>query len=431
MDILELSSRTIDSGTITEPTNRITNELTELADGLALVESFSHSAVLDTGDGLVAFDASASMTGSAVVDAIRTWSAAPVVDLVYTHGHADHIGGSFAFAADAEARGHRLPTVRGHERVDARIDRYELTNDWNMLINQRQFGGIPSDMGLTLTEGAARFIPASTLRPDVTFADVHTFEVGDTTIELHHARGETDDHLWAWLPERRWLFSGDFIIWNYPNAGNPQKVQRYAAEWAAALRRMISQGPELLIPAHGLPIEGRERIATVLDDIATTLESLVEQVIAMMNAGETLDAIIHTVTVPQSVLDKPYLRPYYDEPEFVVRNIWRLNGGWWDGAASRLKPAPDAVLATELSALVGGPEVLIRRATELVDTDLRLACHLADLAGWAAPDDRGIHAERAAIYDRRRHAEPSLMSQGIFRSASRASAEVAERPEVG
>ena len=48
MDILELSSRTIDSGTITEPTNRVTNELTELADGLALVESFSHSAVLDT-----------------------------------------------------------------------------------------------------------------------------------------------------------------------------------------------------------------------------------------------------------------------------------------------------------------------------------------------------------------------------------------------
>ena len=431
MDILELSSRPIDSGTITEPTNRVTNELTELADGLALVESFSHSAVLDTGDGLVAFDASASMTGSAVVDAIRTWSDAPVVDLVYTHGHADHIGGSFAFAADAEARGHRLPTVRGHERVAARIDRYELTNDWSMLINQRQFGGIPSDMGLTLTEGAARFIPRATLRPDVTFADVHRFAVGDVAIELHHARGETDDHLWAWLPEKRWLFSGDFIIWNYPNAGNPQKVQRYAAEWAAALRRMISQGPELLIPAHGLPIEGRERIATVLDDIATTLESLVEQVIAMMNAGETLDAIIHTVTVPQSVLDKPYLRPYYDEPEFVVRNIWRLNGGWWDGAASRLKPAPDAVLATELSALVGGPEVLIRRATELVETDLRLACHLADLAGWAAPDDRGIHAERAAIYDRRRHAEPSLMSQGIFRSASRASAEVAERPEVG
>jgi len=427
MDILELSSRTIDSGTITEPTNRVTNELTELADGLALVESFSHSAVLDTGDGLVAFDASASMTGSAVVDAIRTWSDAPVVDLVYTHGHADHIGGSFAFAADARDAGRPLPTVRGHERLEARIDRYALTNDWSMLINQRQFGGIPSDMGLTLTEGAARFLPADTLRPDVTFADAHTFTSGDTTIELHHARGETDDHLWAWLPERRWLFSGDFIIWNYPNAGNPQKVQRYAAEWAAALRTMIAQGPELLIPAHGLPIEGRERIARVLDDTASTLESLVAQVIAMMNAGETLDTIIHTVTVPDEVLATPYLRPYYDEPEFVVRNIWRLYGGWWDGAASRLKPAPDAVLAAELSALAGGPDVLIGRATELATQDLRLACHLADLAGWAAPEDARVHAARAEIYDLRRRSEPSLMSQGIFRSASRASAEVAER----
>ena len=431
MDPLELSSRTIDSGTISEPVNRVTNELTELAQGLAVVESFSHSAILDTGDGLVVFDASAAMTGSAVVGAMRTWSEAPVSDLVYTHGHADHIGGSFAFAADAESAGQPLPTVRGHERVGARMDRYNLTNDWNLLINQRQFGGIPSDMGLTLTEGATRFIPAATLRPDVTFSDVHAFTVGDTAIELHHARGETDDHLWAWLPERRWLFSGDFIIWNYPNAGNPQKVQRSAAEWAAALRTLIAQGPELLIPAHGLPIEGRERIAGVLDDIASTLETLVDQVIAMMNAGETLDAIIHTVTVPDEILAKPYLRPYYDEPEFVIRNIWRLNGGWWDGAASRLKPSPDAVVAAELSALAGGPEVLIRRATQLVESDLRLACHLADLAGWAAPDDAGIHAERAAIYDARRRAEPSLMSQGIFRSASRASAEVAARSDLG
>ena len=98
---------------------------------------------------------------------------------------------------------------------------------------------------------------------------------------------------------------------------------------------MISQGTELLVPAHGLPIEGKARIASVLDDIASALETLVTQVIEMMNAGATLDSIIHTVKVPQHVLDKPYMRPFHDEPEFVVRNIWRLYGGCWDGAASR------------------------------------------------------------------------------------------------
>ena len=45
-DLLSLSSRVIDSGVVDEPVNRVTNELSEVADGLAVVESFSHSVVL-------------------------------------------------------------------------------------------------------------------------------------------------------------------------------------------------------------------------------------------------------------------------------------------------------------------------------------------------------------------------------------------------
>jgi alkyl sulfatase BDS1-like metallo-beta-lactamase superfamily hydrolase len=436
MHPLELSTTVIDSGIVDEPLNRVTNDITELADNLAIVESFSHSVVWDTGDGLMCFDASGAGSGEAVVNSIRSWRNDAITSLVYTHGHADHIGGSVAFAHDAQSRGLPNPRVIGHENVSKRMDRYSTTNGLNVRINRRQFGGIKSDMkpnsgnmreALALDEGAQYFIPPATLRPDQSFVDQLTIKAGDTLVEFHHARGETDDHLWGWIPEKKWIFTGDFVIWNYPNAGNPQKVQRYALEWAQALRKMISQGPELLLPAHGLPIEGKARIATVLDDIATSLESLVMQVIDMMNTGETLDTIIHSVKVPQSILDKPYMRPFYDEPEFVVRNIWRLYGGWWDGAASRLKPAPDAVVAQELAALAGGAKVLMNRALEIADSDLRLACHLADLAGWAEPENAGIHANRAAIYDKRRRSELSLMSKGIYKSASRESEEVVAR----
>ncbi len=436
MHPIELSTKVIDSGIVDEPLNRVTNDITELADNLAIVESFSHSVVWDTGDGLMCFDASGAGSGEAVVNSIRSWRNDAITSLVYTHGHADHIGGSVAFAHDAQSRGLPNPRVIGHENVSKRMDRYSTTNGLNVRINRRQFGGIKSDMkpnsgnmreALALDEGAQYFIPPATLRPDQSFVDQLTIKAGDTLVEFHHARGETDDHLWGWIPEKKWIFTGDFVIWNYPNAGNPQKVQRYALEWAQALRKMISQGPELLLPAHGLPIEGKARIAMVLDDIATSLESLVMQVIDMMNTGETLDTIIHSVKVPQSILDKPYMRPFYDEPEFVVRNIWRLYGGWWDGAASRLKPAPDAVVAQELAALAGGANVLMNRALEIADSDLRLACHLADLAGWAEPENAGIHANRAAIYDKRRRSELSLMSKGIYKSASRESEEVVAR----
>ncbi len=417
-DLLALSSEIIDNGLTDRPFNRVSNELSEIGDGLAVVESFSHSVVVDSGEGLVAFDASHANTGEKVVAAIKGWSSQPVSHIVYTHGHADHVGGSVAFGAE-----YGDMTVVGHRNVERRFERYTQTNDWNVQINARQFGGVKGDFGMNKFP---EFIPADTARPNHVVDDHDTLHVGSRTIELHHARGETDDHLWAWMPEEKWMAVGDFVIWNFPNAGNPQKVQRFPIEWAEALRAMIAKGPELLLPAHGLPIEGKDRIATVLDDIATSLEIIVRDVIDMMNAGEVLDTIVHSVKVPDDLLSKPYLRPLYDEPEFVVRGVWRQFGGWWDGAPSRLKPSPDAVLATEVADLAGGPGVLIERAQVVSEQgDHRLACHLADLAGWAAPADQGIHRQRAIIYRTRRKSETSLMAKGIFAGAARESEEVA------
>jgi alkyl sulfatase BDS1-like metallo-beta-lactamase superfamily hydrolase len=137
--------------------------------------------------------------------------------------------------------------------------------------------------------------------------------------------------------------------------------------------------------------------------------------------------VIHSVRVPEETLALPFLRPFYDEPEFVVHNVWRLYGGWWDGAASRLKPSPDRELAAAIAELAGGAARLAERAREAVDSgDLRLACHLADLAGWAAPDDPGIHAVRAEVYASRARVEPSLMAMGIYRAAERESAAISD-----
>jgi len=432
-DLLALSTRIVDSGKADEPVNRTSGELSEIAEGLAMVESFSHVVTWNSGDGLVCFDTSHVNTGKQVVDSIRSWSSDPFNALVFTHGHVDHVGGSVAFGANAAALGHQAPRVIGHKNVQQRFDRYRYTNDWNVAINARQFGGIRGDVNsimndLRPADGAPRlsdFIPRNTLDTTDVVDKFASMKFGDTEVEFHHGRGETDDHLWSWFPEKKWIASGDFVIWNFPNAGNPQKVQRWPIEWAAALRDMIAKGPELLLPAHGLPIAGKERIARVLDEIATALENLVRDVVTMMNAGETLNTIIHTVRVPEATLGKPYLRPLYDEPEFVVRNIWRLFGGWWDGAPSRLKPSPDEVLAVELASLSGGADVLMRRAAELAASgDLRLACHLADFAGWAAPDEPEIHQMRAEIYETRRKSETSLMSKGIFKGAMRESEKI-------
>jgi alkyl sulfatase BDS1-like metallo-beta-lactamase superfamily hydrolase len=419
-DPLALSTRVIDTGVADEATNRVSNRLTELDDSLSVVESFSHIYSFDTGDGLVCFDASGPHTGTAAVAALRTWSTERIHTLVYTHGHIDHVGGSGAVAADGVERRHPRPAVVGHERVVDRFHRYQATDGYNRAINARQFGGVSRRRMPGLVTGSERpFLPADTLWPTTTYSQRTALSIGDLDVELHHGRGETDDHTWAWIPQRRALCVGDFVAWVFPNAGNPQKVQRYPLEWARALRDMQARHAELLLPAHGLPIRGADRIATVLDDVASVLEHLVAETLERMNAGQGLDEIVHGVRVPDDQLAKPWLRPVYDEPEFVVRNIWRLYGGWWSQDPAELKPAPRGALAAQLADLAGGATVLADRARALAGAgELRLACHLIELAVHADPVDRGVHAARAEIYQARRDDELSLMAKGVFAAAA-------------
>jgi alkyl sulfatase BDS1-like metallo-beta-lactamase superfamily hydrolase len=418
-DLIALSTSVIDgnAGDV-GPLNRITHELSEIADEIALVEAFSHAIAFRTPDGLLVFDTSGVAGGARVVEALRGWSRERFHTLVYTHGHVDHVGGCGAFLADAEANGAPRPRIVGHANVAARFDRYDLTNGYNLAINARQFRGL-GRRGYAIGGASARFRPDASAKPDVTYQDELALRAGDLEVVLRHAKGETDDHTWAWLPRHRAICAGDFFIWNFPNAGNPQKVQRYPIEWAAALRAMAGQGAELFLPAHGLPIAGAARIRRVLLEVAGTLEKLVADVLGAMNAGATLDQIVHSVHVAPELLERPYLKPLYDEPEFVVRNVWRLYGGWYDGNPARLKPAPDAALASELAQLAGGAGELVRRAQQLADArEDRLACHLIELAASAEPENKAVHAARAAIYQARRGRETSLMAKGIFGAAA-------------
>ena len=90
-------------------------------------------------------------------------------------------------------------------------------------------------------------------------------------IELNHARGETDDHTWAWIPKHKAICAGDFFIWAFPNAGNPQKAQRYPRKWAAALRDMASRNAELFLQPRAADLrQGPNR--SVLSEVAEVLK---------------------------------------------------------------------------------------------------------------------------------------------------------------
>jgi alkyl sulfatase BDS1-like metallo-beta-lactamase superfamily hydrolase len=364
---------------------------------------FGNTSAVRTDAGLVLVDTGSRETASQTFAALRRWDDSPVHTVIYTHGHIDHSWGARLLDQEADAREIARPRIVAHRNVHNRFDRYDATHELNSLVMGRQF----NQPGYTF--------PKEHRRPDQVYDDHLALMVGDVRIELFHGRGETDDATFVWLPEQRILVSGDFVIWVFPNAGNPRKVRRFAPDWAAALRRMEALKPEVLIPGHGPVIFGEARAAQVLRDGAEVLESLTRQTLELMNKGSSLDEILHSVSAPADLLAKPHLLPKYDDPEFVVRNIWHLYAGWFDGNPAHLKPAPATELATELASLAGGADKLARRAALLAQGGrTRLAAHLAELAAAASPQDRAIQATRASIYERCAEAETSLIGKALF-----------------
>ena len=409
LDALEASERLWTGQTSPDeiPPWSFDGDLVEVAPDTGFIPSFGNVSALVFDRQLLLVDTGSPVTAALVHQRVRGWTTVPLHTAVFSHGHIDHVFGTAAFEEEAAANGGPTPQVVAHAAMPARFDRYVRTAGYNAWINRRQFQ-IPD---LTW--------PTDYRYPDVTYDSHLHLEVGGAAVELHHARGETDDHTWTWVPDRKVLCCGDLFIWATPNAGNPQKVQRYPREWALALRAMASRDAEVLLPGHGLPIIGADRVRQVLTDAADLLDSLESQTVAMMNTGAPLDEILHTVRAPAHLLDRPYLRPVYDEPEFIVRSIWRLYGGWYDGNPATLKPAPDAVLATEIASLAGGAGTLAERARDKAgEGDLRLAGHLAQLAALAAPDDPEVQAAKAFVYRARAEAEASIMAKGIFTAAA-------------
>jgi alkyl sulfatase BDS1-like metallo-beta-lactamase superfamily hydrolase len=143
-----------------------------------------------------------------------------------------------------------------------------------------------------------------------------------------------------------------------------------------------------------------------------------------MNEGATIYEILEQVRPPAELAAKPYLKPVYDEPDFIVRNVYRCLGGWYSGVPSELKPSPRPQQAREIASLAGGVSRLLARAQECAEAgDLAMACHLVDWAADAEPGSAEVHELRAQVYGRRAFAEPSTMSRGIFGAAARESSQ--------
>ncbi|MBL9124960.1 MAG: alkyl/aryl-sulfatase, partial [Planctomycetaceae bacterium] len=391
-----------------EPKLQKVNDRVYAATGYALANVL----FVETNDSVVVIDTTESpAVAKRILEEFRKVSDKPIRYVIYTHFHGDHINGTASFMADK-------PHVIAQQLHKPEILRYRLLIEYNQRLNAIQFGmNLPdSDRGISLAREAQQLVRGYVL-PDMSFDERLRLEEGSVKFELYHMPGETNDHTVVWLPEQKTLFCGDLFYWSFPMLASPMKPDRPVLEWAEACDRMRALEPEYLVPSHGEPITGKEKIQEILTNYAAAIRSVHDQVVRGINLGLTLEQVRATVKLPDELAKLPYLQPEYGRVDWAVNGIYRQYAGWYDMNPAHLNPGSTAKTRRAVLEAAGGVGPLVARANQaLAQEEWQLVLELTDIV-LAAPEDEHApaHTLRARALEKLAERATNGVERNVYR----------------
>jgi len=343
------------------------------------VPSMANTCAFDTKEGLVIFDVPIRQFAQKTFDEVRSYSNKPVKYIIYSHGHFDHAFGYGPFIEEIRKKGWDMPEVIAHENCIRRFEKYEILGKYHDWINKQQFASVSG-------RGRSSVVSAhETLKPTIILRgneSSYSFKLGGVNFELYHDKGETEDSIWLWVPEKKTICTGDLIVSSFPNIGNPFKVQRYPKDWAIAMERMRDKNAEYLVPGHGRLIESKEKVKDVLSITAEVMHFVHDEVVKRLNEGKWFEQIYYEMLeiYPEKFKKHKILRGIYGCYRFAIHATYRLYHGWYDsGNPTDLFPSRTDDIAREILNLNSG-SVYLEHANKLYsEGKLQLALHILDI----------------------------------------------------
>ena len=340
----------------------------KVTDGVYVAVGFglANSVLLKGTDGVVIVDTlECAEPAREALAAFRKITAKPVKAIIYTHHHTDHVFGARVFAAGArpEVYAHRsLPTSFSRSLTGVRrAIATRSTRMYGLALGDRRAPNAGVGPQLALNSGST----LAYLPPTKTFTDTLDLQVAGLSLQLVHAPGETDDHLFVWLPQKKVLLCGDNYYRSFPNLYTIRGTSyRHVRRWISSLDRMRDLKAEFLVPGHTRPLSGAAHVQAVLTDYRDAIQYVHDQTLRGLNRGQTADELAASIKLPPHLARSPYLQEYYGKVTWSVRSICDGHLGWFDGDAAHLLPLPPKERAERMAALAGGTEALLRRAGE-------------------------------------------------------------------
>ena len=219
------------------------------------------------------------------------------------------------------------------------------------------------------------------VRPNITFDETLSMQISGKKVDFYHAPGETDDQLFVWIDEMKALFPGDNIYKAFPNVYTIRGTSyRSFRSWYKSIEKMMSFEPEILVPSHGKPILGKEKIQNILGTYRDAIKYVHDQTMRYLNMGFSPTDASQMVRLPDNLSTDPYLFELYGTVEWSSRNLFNGYFGWFDGNPTNLYPFKESELNRRILELVSIDKIEEELQKAMNEEDYQWALYLSDIA---------------------------------------------------
>jgi len=225
-----------------------------------------NTTVIITGEGVAVVDAPSTYLSEQHLAEIRKLTNKPVVYLINTHFHPDHVFGNHVYK-DAFPGLHIIAQDYTKTEADRRnpyvLAHYQGPGGAMVLDSVRKQAETGIDLAtgkplegydrihakLDYAECTPHFAAAARTRlvsPDMTYSESLTMTLGGTVIKLMHFEGHTLGDTVVYLPQTNILITGDLVIAPVPYGGDD-----ITEKWIGSLETLMAMHASVIVPGHG------------------------------------------------------------------------------------------------------------------------------------------------------------------------------------
>lgn len=395
---MNMMSKTSATKRLKDHAKRFEKRVEKVTDGVysAIGFGLANSILLVTDIGNIIVDTTESITAAEEIkNEFDKISPLKTVAIIYTHGHTDHVRGASVFMED-------------HTEVYAQAKTkdffHQQFNQLEPILTKRgarQFGvRVPKEH--LPSSGLGPFLRMDRKNPEIImptkeFEESLELTIGNLELQLVAAPGETDDHIFVWLPEKKVLLSADNYYPCFPNLYTIRgTTPRPVFQWIHSLDKMRQLDVSFMVPSHAEPVYGEERIQELLTVYRDAIQYIHDAVVRGMNEGKTPDELVEEIRLPQSLLQYDELAELYGDISQAIRSIFDGYLGWFDGNATNLVPLLQKERAEHYIELAGGFDHMLTETSKAISShEYQWAAELCDHLLAVCPDNQDVMRTKA------------------------------------